>query len=477
MYCSPRKLFKLAALLVMVTAITMFVIDFILLAYDELEDIIEHDNMFEHENVFGLDQDTSPIYLQAEAPTDLPIIVWWTPFVPNDRVVKQCSVGSCLITKSRTELENPNTSVSAFMFYGTDLKWNDIPLPRASHHMWAVLNEESPKNNWILATEKGIGLFNLTATFSRYSSYPLVSHYLHNLKNLTQTEVVPTHLKSVGELGLVVYLQSDCNPPSDRDSYVTELMKYVTVDSYGTCLHNKDLPEHLHDPLTFHTKDVYDIVGKYKFAIAFENAICHDYITEKFWRPLYAGTVPIVRGSPTVKDWAPTEHSIIVADDFESPRALADYLLQLDDDDSEYNKYLEFKRTGVTNQHLLDHLNNREWTIDNVDGNDFIDGFQCFVCDELHKRRNAQTPLPLMADGRHCECLVPEPSLKLTGDTVKERMSKLGVEAKSEMNFWRYVSLCAKSQAAVLEQSIAQRKSQESLNTELNEACHGIYYL
>jgi hypothetical protein len=43
--------------------------------------------------------------------------------------------------------------------------------------------------------------------------------------------------------------------------------------------------------------DILQLVGKYKFALAFENAVCRDYITEKFWRPLKVGTVPIVYGS------------------------------------------------------------------------------------------------------------------------------------------------------------------------------------
>jgi len=42
-------------------------------------------------------------------------------------------------------------------------------------------------------------------------------------------------------------------------------------------------------------------VGKYKFTIAFENAICDDYITEKLWRPLIVGSVPIYYGSPSFK--------------------------------------------------------------------------------------------------------------------------------------------------------------------------------
>ena len=44
-------------------------------------------------------------------------------------------------------------------------------------------------------------------------------------------------------LAPIVYVQGDCGTPSDRDNLVKMLMKYIKVDSYGTCLHNKDLPQ------------------------------------------------------------------------------------------------------------------------------------------------------------------------------------------------------------------------------------------
>ena len=45
----------------------------------------------------------------------------------------------------------------------------------------------------------------------------------------------------------------------------------------------------------------YELISHYKFALAMENAICNDYITEKLWRPLMVGTIPIVFGSPKVQ--------------------------------------------------------------------------------------------------------------------------------------------------------------------------------
>lgn len=47
--------------------------------------------------------------------------------------------------------------------------------------------------------------------------------------------------------------------------------------------------------------DLITFVAKYKFTIAIENAICDDYITEKLWRPLIAGSVPIYLGSPSIE--------------------------------------------------------------------------------------------------------------------------------------------------------------------------------
>ena len=41
--------------------------------------------------------------------------------------------------------------------------------------------------------------------------------------------------------------------------------------------------------------------AKYKFTLAMENYVCDDYVTEKLWRPLRLGSIPIVFGAPNVK--------------------------------------------------------------------------------------------------------------------------------------------------------------------------------
>ena len=426
-----------------------------------------------------------PLSLPPEQDMTHPIILWWTPFTPHQRIVKDCSLGSCLFTQSRTEQTNPNTT--AFMFYGTFIKWDDLPLPRRPTDLWVLLHEESPKNNWKLAHESGISLFNLTSTCSRYSSYPVTTQFLHSLEELVAPVKVATSEKSKREegLGLVNYIQSDCNPPSDRDSYVEELMKYVKVDSYGGCLHNHDLPENLTDTLTFDSADLYNIQARYKFTLAFENARCHDYITEKFWRPLYVGSVPVVLGSPTIKDWAPDrDHSIIVAEDFPGPRELAEYLKYLDANDEEYEKFLEFKRTGVKNEMLLGRLDRREWVPSHqnqpAEGLNSIDGFECFVCDEIHRRKKSAEkgtePSEIIANHNHYNCLIPQPALAKTlpGATTAEKVKA----AKNEdLKYWWHVATCSEMEADVVHKVITSGGGQQEVDKVLRDACSNLHHI
>lgn len=55
-----------------------------------------------------------------------------------------------------------------------------------------------------------------------------------------------------------------------------------------------------------------NFVSRYKFVIAIENAMCEDYITEKLWRPLMVGSVPIYLGSPSVAVSSITIYYILI---------------------------------------------------------------------------------------------------------------------------------------------------------------------
>lgn len=162
-------------------------------------------------------------------------------------------------------------------------------------------------------------------------------------------------------------------------------------------------------------------VARYKFHLALENGLCPDYMTEKLWRPLHQGCVPVYRGSSVVADWMPNERSAIIIDEFPTPRALAEYLLHLDENDDEYRKYLEFKSPkGVTNAGLLEALERREWGVNDMSKPNYLNGFECHVCDQENARLAAERahrkapktnrpPQWKMANNSHMGCPLPSP--------------------------------------------------------------------
>ncbi|XP_016122240.1 alpha-(1,3)-fucosyltransferase 11-like, partial [Sinocyclocheilus grahami] len=120
---------------------------------------------------------------------------------------------------------------------------------------------------------------------------------------------------------------------------------------------NKPLPHYLEDTSTATGEDgrFMSFVGRYKFHLALENGLCPDYMTEKLWRPMHQGCVPIYRGSSSVADWLPNSHSVILIDEFHSLQDLAEFIKTLDQDDVKYSRYLEYKTPSkITNLRLLE---------------------------------------------------------------------------------------------------------------------------
>ncbi|KAL7847691.1 hypothetical protein AOLI_G00224090 [Acnodon oligacanthus] len=352
--------------------------------------------------------------LSAASEDWYPFLVWWSPLTGELGRLGECGNNRCFFTINKSYHSHPSTH--AFLFYGTDLNIESLPLPRKEHHHWALFHEESPKNNYKLFHKPVVTLFNHTATFSRLSHLPLTTQHLESLRLLTShTFLLPlaqkNHLRRT--LAPVVYVQSDCDPPSDRDVYVQELMKHIQVDSYGQCMHNKDLPSHLRDSTAMEEQSFYEILAQYKFILAFENAICDDYITEKLWRPLKLGVVPVYYGAPNVHMWLPSNRSVIVVDPNEPPEKLAQYLKRLDKNDWEYLTYLDWKlKQEVSNQRLVTELKERKWGVQDITQDNFIDIFECMVCNRVWEninRQNEGLPLRLwQAEGDHLRCPPPK---------------------------------------------------------------------
>lgn len=164
---------------------------------------------------------------------DLPVLLWWSPGLfphfPGDSERIECARGACVASRNRRALRDSRTR--ALLFYGTDFRASAAPLPRLAHQSWALLHEESPLNNFLLSHGPGIRLFNLTSTFSRHSDYPLSLQWLPGTAYLRRP-VPPLRERAEWRrrgYAPLLYLQSHCDVPADRDRYVRELMRHIPV--------------------------------------------------------------------------------------------------------------------------------------------------------------------------------------------------------------------------------------------------------
>jgi alpha-1,3-fucosyltransferase 10 len=94
------------------------------------------------------------------------------------------------------------------------------------------------------------------------------------------------------------------------------------------------------------------VIARYKFTLAFESSVCRDYVTEKFFDPLLAGSVPVYLGAPNIAELAPADDCYVDASRFESPRVLAAHLMALARDEEAYAALLRWRERPLRTQFL-----------------------------------------------------------------------------------------------------------------------------
>ena len=152
-------------------------------------------------------------HLDVTAKTDLPIIVWWTPFTPHKRIVRECPAGQCPFTQSRTEINNPSPKPSC----STVILWTGKLF--LGHETLATTGRFSTKSR-----RKTIGFLPPSLAFHflifrlLLAGNQIIRYFLNSIDVLERATRVTTARKSKQDanVALVSYLQSDCNLPSCR---------------------------------------------------------------------------------------------------------------------------------------------------------------------------------------------------------------------------------------------------------------------
>lgn len=267
-----------------------------------------------------------------------------------------CSFSNCFGTSDKTLI--PIDRFDAILFHvQTAVSW---PKARSPHQNYVFVTKEAPI--YLFNSLRGFNnYFNLTMTYRRKSDFwiPYGDVVHKKLQELPTTGTVKKNYAK-GKTKLAAWFVSNCMSRSGRGRYVRKLKRYVQVDIYGKCGTSKcprDKNFTCHEQL---------LNAQYKFYLSFENSICREYVTEKFFQALKYDVVPVVLGGADYSSIAPP-NSYIDALKY-SPMSLASYLKKLDKNDTLYNSFFNWKS---------------EYSI--VDGKGFYKDAFCNLCRRLNE--------------------------------------------------------------------------------------------
>ena len=209
---------------------------------------------------------------------------------------------------------NVSTLYFPFLFYVLCIIISDHDLPKVHlGQKWLIQNRESPAHSSI--QNYFDGNFSLACTYHRdwdvpcYYGFYIAFGNLTTLKSDRSKYFIPSKLSRQLKLHssvpfsnfnscflmgyknkLILWIYSNCKVKY-RVDYAKQLLKSgIEIDIYGKCGKT--------DPCKRNQECLISMYKKYKFYLAFENSQCYDYITEKVWKSLYYGMVPIVYGAP-----------------------------------------------------------------------------------------------------------------------------------------------------------------------------------
>jgi len=221
----------------------------------------------------------------------------------------------------------------AVVFHMPTLKKDDRMLQpgmKRKGQYWVFWSMESEMNyRWQYAPEI-MNLFDIEVTYRLNSHIPTPYLYANHAKRLKRR---PDSKKEL----VNAFISSHFNQ-SSRMECLSELMSCIDVHSYGKLLNNRSLKKDKGEMTKLR------IQSRYKFSLAFENAIAKDYVTEKFFDPLVAGSIPVYLGAPNIEEFAPGDHCYIDASRFSSMKELAAYLTEISNDDKMYNEFMKWKK-------------------------------------------------------------------------------------------------------------------------------------
>jgi alpha-1,3-fucosyltransferase len=261
----------------------------------------------------------------------------------------RCEFKDCVIFDKVSDL--PMEEYDAILVHVHELWMTHLPnFQRRKHQRLVFITQESPHSMHTIDVTTMGNLFNWTMSYKFDSDVQLFYGRIRPGPTAPKTpEEIQKFIEgtrhpsaknyAANKTEQVVWMVSHCDTPSLRETYVRQLRKFIPVDIYGgcgnlTCPHSN--LNFISDPKCYNMME-----RKYKFYLSFENSICNDYVTEKFFEIMNHDMIPVVYGGANYSQLA-SPHSYIDALEF-TPEKLAEYLMRLDANDTLYNEYFWWK--------------------------------------------------------------------------------------------------------------------------------------
>ncbi|XP_069165577.1 alpha-(1,3)-fucosyltransferase C isoform X2 [Procambarus clarkii] len=312
--------------------------------------IVEGDSNFPFEdNPISENLTSEPVDLYVERPRDKvnldpdnpplkKILFWnevfdlkhfWFGFGREPFLRAGCRVNTCMTTGDRSRFPHEEIDALLWHFRSDD---KSLPTQRSPHTRYVFWLMESPAHLFA-RIERFNQVFNWTFTYRLDSDFPLPYGRVYRRR---VPEKPSNRNYAAGKTKMAAWLVSNCNTIGGRKHLIRTLRNWIKIDEFGKCGGTKCQSQ---QSLKCHST----LAADYKFYLSFENSLCRDYVTEKLFNVLRLDIVPVVYGLANYSQHAPP-HSYIDALSFPTAKALADYLIYLDHNDTAYNEYFKWKR-------------------------------------------------------------------------------------------------------------------------------------
>ena len=263
-------------------------------------------------------------------PSDDPLILFYTSFF--GKPVDIAAIPQCASPVRWTTDRSRLAEAAAVVFHLPDARESGDARKYPGQD-WVAWSMESNRNYPRMTDPGFMRHFDITMTYESGSDV-----WTPYLPGASWWEAARKRaLQSKTESAPAAHFQSSAIDRSGRAAFAAELAQHIGVDSYGRHRPNRSL-----DGPDLGRQTKLETIARYRFCLALENSIAPDYVTEKLFDPLQAGTVPIYLGAPNVDEFVPAG-SYIDAATFGSSGDLASYLRHLVETPQAYEAYFAWR--------------------------------------------------------------------------------------------------------------------------------------